>query len=459
MQVKKRWILFFLIFLCSSPAISQMQKLKIADGNRFLVKEDDSPFVWIGETNWFFAQLPPETIDSILDKRSKQGFTIMFVSCRQNLYNGEGTGPVSNPNEKWWSYLDEYITKCEKRNLYVGITLGWWGKAMSNPKEDLYDYGKWVGNRYRDRNNIIWLTLGEAGSHLRKGTIPDEKLDVLIKGIREGDTGNKLLTVHADYQRGTSLSNDGDISDFNNWQTSQWCCRSDLPRKDDRTWTVWEAMAYDYSKLYDGKHKPTLDSEAWYENNKDFCGATAFHIRRRAYFTIFAGAFGHTYGAGGIWDGLVSGDSCSGSALEALEYPGAEDMGHLSGFLHGMGENLLKLRPDQDLIERGNTESYDTHIQATMARDGSFALIYSASDSPYSVNMEKLAGGQALSAIWYNPRDNKFQPFNGSGISGLVYSMEFDPPGRFGPGNDWVLILGRLPFIESLRSQTLSFKR
>ena len=117
--------------LFSADVFAQMSILKIADNNRFLVKEDGKPFVWIGETNWFFARLPPATIDSILDARSRQGFTMMFVSCREKLYNGEGPGRINHPNETWWSYLDEYIAKCEQRNLYVGIALGWWGLAKA----------------------------------------------------------------------------------------------------------------------------------------------------------------------------------------------------------------------------------------------------------------------------------------------------------------------------------------
>ncbi|MGB3777732.1 MAG: DUF4038 domain-containing protein, partial [Tunicatimonas sp.] len=278
----------------STLSVAQLQKLRIADNHRFLVKDDGSPFVWIGETNWFFAKLPPTTIDLVLDRRSAQGFTIMQVSCREATYDGVNPGKITRPNETWWSYLDEYIGKCEQRNLYVGITLGWWGIAMNHSETDLYDYGYWVGNRYKENKNIVWLTLGEAGSYARKSALSRGKLDALIRGIRDGDTGDKLLTVHADYKRGTSLSHDGDLSDFNNWQTGQWCCLTDLPKKDERTWTVWEAIASDYDKRYDGIPKPTLDAEAWYENNKDFCGASPFNIRRRAYFTIFAGAFGHS---------------------------------------------------------------------------------------------------------------------------------------------------------------------
>jgi len=432
-----------------SNSFAQMQKLKIADNNRFLAKEDGKTFVWIGDTNWFFAKLSPATIDSILDTRSAQGFTVMFVSCREELYNGKGPGNINDPNEAWWSYLDEYIAKCEQRGLYVGITLGWWGLIKGNNETDLYNYGNWIGSRYEDKNNIIWLTLGESGSHYRKDSLPDSKINALVNGIREGDTGDKLLTIHADYKRGTSLSNDGEISDFNNWQTSQWCCIDDLPRKDERTWKVWEAIQFDYNQMYKGKPKPTLDSEAWYENNKDFCDASAFNIRRRAYFTIFAGAFGHTYGAGGIWDGLDSEEGCSRKALEALHYPGALHMSYVSDFLHGLGDNFLKLRPDQSIIAAGNSVSYDTHLQATLAYDNSFALIYSASDAEYRVNLSKLSG-HTISGIWYNPRTNEYLTENRILITDKRKIQKIDPPGHLGAGNDWILILGEVQTVNNL---------
>ncbi|NAS13746.1 apiosidase-like domain-containing protein [Poritiphilus flavus] len=439
------YLLKVLVCLClltvSVELRSQMQKLKISDNNRFLVREDGEPFVWMGDTNWFFAKLSPSIIDSILKKRSEQGFTIMFVSCREKLYNGDGPGTPDNPNEQWWKYLDEYVDKSEKSNLYVGITLGWWGLMKKYSAADLFEYGKWVGNRYKDRNNIVWLTMGETGSHNRDNAIPDDKLIALVNGIREGDTGDKLLTVHADYQRGTSLSNDGDICDFNNWQTSQWCCPEQLPRNDERSWTVWEAIEFDYNKRYEGLPKPTLDSEAWYENNKDFCEGGSFNIRRRAYFTILAGGFGHTYGAGGIWDGLSVSEECSETALNALDYEGAVHMGYLSSFLHGLGRDLLKLYPNQGMIVSGNSDSYDSHIQASATVDQSFALIYSASDSPYELDVANLKGSQ-LSGIWYNPRTSSYQHDSGLVITDKSNPYAIDPPGNSGAGNDWLLILG-----------------
>lgn len=436
---------FALLLFNQSPALAQMQKLKTGPEHRFLVKENGEPFVWIGETNWFFAKLPPETIDRILDTRRSQGFTMMFVSCREALYNGKGDpGSPSQPNEAWWAYLDSYVDKSAQRNLYVGITLGWWGVAKKHNADTLYDYGRFVGHRYRNHNNVIWLTLGETGGHNRKGEIPAERLAALVRGIRDGDTGDKLLTIHADYKRGTSLrASDARLVNFNNWQTSQWSAPDDLPRKGKRIGggTVWDAIAYDYAQRYDGQSKPTLDSEAKYENNKDFGDSTPFGMRRRAYFTIFAGAFGHTYGAGGIWDGLVEKKGRSGSALDALHYPGAEQIGYLSQFLHGLGDQFLKLRPDQDLITSPNSQSYDKHVQASVASDGQFALVYSASDDSYTLDLTRLKK-RRLTAQWYNPRDNTYHADTKDSYSNTQAKQKCDPPGREGPGHDWVLMLG-----------------
>jgi hypothetical protein len=166
-----------------------------------------------------------------------------------------------------------------ERNMYLALNTGWYRDVQRGVVSDLYKRGYELGNRYKDKNNIIWLTAGEAGGHKRKGrTVPDEKLQALVRGIRDGDTGNKLLTIHADYKRGTSLDNDTRIVDFDNWQTSQWCCPNDLPREYERNWTVWEAITYDYTRK---PVKPTLDSEAWYERNKSHRGTMNHRLRSR----------------------------------------------------------------------------------------------------------------------------------------------------------------------------------
>ncbi len=208
--------------------------------------------------------------------------------------------------------------------MYAAVGLSWvinhWSRfdkagdpATRFSETDFYNYGKWVGNRFKDRNNIIWLGLNES-TYL---TAPVNKIKAVCKGIRDGDSGNKLLTLHPLAGGGTS-DVFGDFVDFNAWQTARFLAPANLPyrfrvpRVDDRvsgadvegTLTVWEAIAADYNQT---PAKPVIDMEAWYEGHLDDmpvgstnCRATAWHCRRRAYFVILSGSFGHTYGAQGL---------------------------------------------------------------------------------------------------------------------------------------------------------------
>ena len=97
---------------------SSLPRLRVHEEGRFLIKETGEPFVWVGETNWFFAEVDPARRDRMLDKRRDQGFTVLFISARENLYSGEG-GPygdrITDFNEPWWSYLEDYVDEAAKR--------------------------------------------------------------------------------------------------------------------------------------------------------------------------------------------------------------------------------------------------------------------------------------------------------------------------------------------------------
>lgn len=239
----------------------------------------------------------------------------------------------------------------------------------------------------------------------------------------------------------------GDFVDFNAWQTARLLAPTSLPYlrsvsswEVDGTLTVWEAIAADYEK---SPTKPVIDLEAWYEGHLDDmlgggrnnCKATAWHCRRRAYFTIFAGSFGHTYGAEGLAY-QIKGDSWK----KGLYLPGGEDMGHITRLLSLPERPFLKLIPDQSLITRGQSRSYDSHKQATRASDGSYAYVYSADGSDFSVDLTRLGGeGKAIEAKWFNPRMGNYQgtggPYN------RVTRHSFDPPGSPAADNDWILVL------------------
>jgi hypothetical protein len=53
-------------------------RLKVSENKRFLVKEDGSPFFYLGDTAWeLFHRLNREEADKYLDNRAKKGFTVI----------------------------------------------------------------------------------------------------------------------------------------------------------------------------------------------------------------------------------------------------------------------------------------------------------------------------------------------------------------------------------------------
>lgn len=405
-------------------------KLQVDDSQRFLVRADGSPFVWIGDTFWLFSKLTRDQRIQLLDDRQSKGFNVVMI--RVGMGNEKVNEPIGfnenlEPIESHFQEIDHLVAEANQRGMYIAIATGWWQIITEHDAQTLYQFGKFIGDRYKDNDNVIWLSAGESGAHHRQTKLDFERVESLARGIREGDTGDKLLTIHADFQRGTAISPMSTLVDFNNWQTSQWCCPDDLPRKDDRNWTVWQAIAYDYEQT---PTKPTLDIEAWYENTNLGGGepASPDNIRRRAYFSILAGGFGHSYGGSGVWDAMSDFE-------QALQYEGATQIGYLSQFLHALGSDYLKLRPAQEMIVGGQSADYDRHLQAAAANDGSYALVYTAGTKSFDLDLTAL-NAETISTVWFNPRTSELSDRNTVTQGDRV---SFATPNE----GDWVLVLGK----------------
>ena len=455
--------LFF--FVAGNAYSNELSRLRVSDNQRFLVKEDGTPFVWIGDTIWDWYELTPSQLDEYLDVRASQGYTIIQTQIaaygRANdrgdwCFGGSAHKNITQPREAWFQYGDLWLDKIEEHGMYAAVGLSWiinhwsrYDKAGDPTKrfseEDFYNYGKWVGHRFEDRDHIVWLGLNES----TYVTAPVDKIQAVCRGIRDGDTGNKPLTLHPLAGSRTSDVFD-DCLDFNSWQTARFLAPRNLPYRfrvpgvDDRisgadvqgTLTVWEAIAADYNRT---PVKPVIDLEAWYEGHLDdmpvlstSTRATAWHCRRRAYFVIFAGSFGHSYGAQGLAY-QIKGDSWK----QGLHLPGGEDIGHIAQLLSSSERPFLKLVPDQGLITAGQSNSYDAHKQAARAFDGSYAYVYSADGSDFSLDLSILRG--EIRAQWFDPRQGVYHAIVDDPDRGVNHV--FAPPGKSEAGNDWVLVL------------------
>jgi hypothetical protein len=116
---------------------------------------------------------------------------------------------------------------------------------------------------------------------------------------------------------------------------------------------------------------------------------------------------------------------------EALNRPGAAQVKHLRALMES--RSYLARIPDQGLLSSEPGER-GSHVQATRAEDGSYAMVYLPGKLPVSVHLDRLSGPQ-VKAHWYDPRLGVYLPITTYEASGV---QEFKPP-TYGP--DWVLVL------------------
>jgi hypothetical protein len=189
--------------------------------------------------------------------------------------------------------------------------------------------------------------------------------------------------------------------------------------------------------------RPVLDAEPAYENtpqglhNPEEPYWSAADSRRYAYWSVFAGAAGHTFGENSVRQIYIPTErrpasGARGFIMERLETDGARAMTHL--------KTLMLSRPffdrvnDQSLIAGDEAERYE-RILVTRGAAHLFAYTYTGRE--FTLRLGALTG-DTLAVAWFNPRSGETTAAGTLPNSG---SHRFNPPGNPGPGQDWVLVL------------------
>jgi hypothetical protein len=420
--------------------------LMISSNKRFLVHKDGTPFFYLGDTAWeLFHRVKRELVDMYLENRRAKGFTVIQAVLLGEhdgvrVPNPYGDKPLidedpAKPNEAYFKHVDYIINKAAEKGIYMGI-LPTWGDKLPNSKppgrgpqifntSNARAYGEYLGKRYKNSPNIIWILGGD-----RKG---DEYLELwraMAAGIKAGDGGNHLITLHPTAPFSSSdWFHDEPWLDFNIMQTGHF--RYDDPNS-------YLMITKDYNKK---PVKPTLDSEPRYEYHAvnwkwELGWFDDFDVRQASYWSIFAGGAGITYGCQDIWPMLAPGrKSINGTNpnwYDRLDLPGAWDMLHVRNLMES--RPYLDRIPDQSMLSSGEGEGAG-HLQATRGKD--YAFIYTPLGEQFTVKLG-LISGKNIKAWWFDPR---------TGTSSIIgkYSnkstRKFVPPGKPGRGNDWILVL------------------
>ncbi|MCK4745863.1 MAG: glycoside hydrolase family 140 protein, partial [Bacteroidales bacterium] len=340
----------------------------------------------------------------------------------------------AKPNLRYFQFVDSVIQMAATKGLFMGLLPTWgdkvdqrWGQGpvVFNEK-NAASYGKWLGERYKDYPNIIWII---GGDRLCEGN--EAVWEALATGIRSADS-NHLMTYHPMGSRSSSeCFHQSEWLDFNMHQSGH----------SDRYIPNYRKIMADYAL---DPPKPCMDAEPIYEShpfgwNPKNGIAGEDEVRRAAYWALFSGAHGHSYGNHCIWQFYSSKVKAVNHPpmywQKAMDLPGAWDMLHVRRLMES--RPMLKRYPDQSIIW-GPAGGTTDHIAATQGEG--YAFVYLPSNPQVIIDFSRIRG-DSFKTWWYNPR---------TGEATFIKEVEGEVRESFRvpvSGVDWVLVIDNATYI------------
>ncbi|MBN1672856.1 MAG: glycoside hydrolase family 140 protein [Kiritimatiellae bacterium] len=421
-------------------------RLNISKDRRSLERADGTPWFWLGDTAWaLFIHLNRDEVKRYFADRQAKGFTVIQAVAlmgynvdfnQPNVYghrpllDNDPTRPDTRGDENFWTHADYIVDTAAEHGLYIGLLPTWGyhiGGNHETPIRFTMDsgcaYAEWISRRYAKRPNIIWINGGDVRGNERDPE--DRAIWNAMGAIYKRNCPDHLVTFHPRGNSSSALCFHGEEwLDFNMIQSShaRLGLRNDLMIETD----CQRPCA-----------KPVLDGEPRYEAHpvgrlpqRGFF--TDYDVRQAAYWSLFAGSFGHTYGHVNLWRFNVPGKVRTKERFEMmdlywidlLDSPGAWQMKAVRDLMlsrphagRGAAQSLLRAPGEGERTQRAT-------------RGDGYVFAY----SPYGDPIELDVPWQDFDAWWYDPRTGAARPEEASGTS-------FTPPGHPYRGNDWVLVV------------------
>jgi len=409
--------------------------LKLSSSRRYLVDRSGAPFLINQASSWGLIQsLSTSDARDYLDALKQRGFNTVLVSIISydtrmagNPPNWQGVPPFSvkwdfsSYNDAYFAHADEILNLAKDRGMLVALvpsylgyagdpSQGWMDEILSanNSVAKSVAYGRYLGDRYKNFTNIIWVAGGDnlpaAGSEL------ESRLKGVIDGIKQNDP-NHLWTAHWGGSNSVwSVENPTFVSylDINGY------------------------YAYDYGAtqsqdLINYNRTPVLMTYHLDQSYETESGGTPENIRRKAYEAVLSGAAGSSFCAGPNW---------------YLFYNWRSNMDTPGTLQTTIWYNAMVSRPWSELVPDQNHTAVTAgfgevtgtdYAAAARTTSGSTIMAFMPSSRTLTVDMTKISG-TAAKAWWLNPSNGQSTLIGTFATTG---AKNFSPPGS----GDWLLVI------------------
>ncbi len=450
-----------------TTAATYAYPLKVSENRRYLVDQNNKPFRIQGDSaQSLIANLTYAEAQLYFSDRQAKGFNAININLLEHKFavhapaNRTGDQPFtspgdfSKPNEAYFAFADSIIDLAASKGMLVSLAVmylgynagdeGWWSVLTNatNTQSICYKFGLYIGNRYKNRKNVLWVIGGDYMPP--PGSEGELRLHKFLEGIKSAGA----TQLWAGDWEPNSISTDelafASSMDLNAVYTYGIKGHSGATYLEART------------AFTSAPSRPAYLKETGYEEEHGDQGDPA-SVRKYEYRAVLGGCtagafFGHRdtweFATNKWWSGFGFGHA---PWQKALNSPGTFDMVRLG--------QLLDTVPWFDLIPSGlaGTKNIITqgggnygeadYITTAATFDGKVLLAYVPPTSKPSTTIEidlAILGGSA-GARWFDPASGKYTEIAGSPLPNRG-AMLFTTPGRNGGGaTDWVLVLQVAP--------------
>jgi hypothetical protein len=447
--------------------------LKASGNNRYLVDQSNAPFLMVGDSpQHLITNLSLKEAAAFMANRRDYGINTLWInllcifthaSCNREAKTFDGIvpflvpGDIATPNPAYFQRVDEVLRIAANHGMVVLLdpieTVSWLDILRKNGKSKAYEYGQYLGKRYSDFPNIIWMHGNDFQSW--RNAADDALLQAVARGIRSIDA-NHIHTVELNYDTSGSL------------EDKSWEPLIDL----DAAYTYLPNYAQVLTEYNRHNFKPVFMVEANYEFESVGAdvGSTQ-NLRRQEYWAMLSGAAGQLYGSAHSWQlqkgweanldtsGVIQLSYMKNLFVSRKWYEMVPDQTHTvvtDGYDRLsciVGNFVTYVSEDHDsLISRAfgrirrhsgiGSITSNTCATAARASDGSLVMVYMPTIRAITVDMSKLTG--MTTARWYDPTSGEYTDVKGSPFANEG-SRQFIPSeaNKSGEG-DWVLVLEAL---------------
>jgi len=419
-----------------------------ADKTHLVNTITNKPVFMNGDAAWSaIVQLNDSDAEKYLSDRASRGFNIIEVnllehawanncsSCKHGCADIKGNCPFkgaafSTPNEAYFQHADSFLRLASQHGITVLLDLfdlqatvsaGWGAEVQAASDGTMTDWGAYVGRRYRQFDNVIYLMGTDVDPRTTKPPMT-RKLAEMATALHSADP-NHLI----------SAKNGGGESSLDVFSGSPWLGISEMYGASNVAKLNHEYTRSDFIPFY-------MDEDT-YENEH---ASTPLLLRTRQYWSALSGAYlGSFLGNSPIWCfnetyPIVGDIPCRNDLTWQSQLGSTGTVGQMWYGKLMRSRAHWKMVPD--IQHTAVTAGYGSGATLTVtarSRDGQTIISYipNGNATTLKVDMSKITSKTNLAnGWWFNPRDGSTKSLGSFANSG---ARDFAPP----DAKDWVLVI------------------